>query len=319
METIQLNYRHIPTPDTPLSMAIGYFDGVHLGHQAVIKQAVDVAKASQATAAVMTFDPHPREVLGKKNGINQYLTPLPEKLDQFQRLGVERVYVMQFNRAFAALSKEAFVQDVLLPLGVNSVSVGYNFNFGRGAEGKPEDLSLLGQGRIQVEVVGPVDWDGQPVSSSRLRTYLDQGEVEKAISILGRPYGLRGHVIPGDQRGRTIGYPTANLSVKEPYRIPATGVYVIEVYRGESSFPGMMNVGFRPTFAKDNPSLRLEAHLFDFSGDLYGEELTAVFLHRLRGEERFASVEALVDQLRSDERNARAWLSGRGESSFTSS
>lgn len=317
METIQLTYRHIPTPDAALSMAIGYFDGVHLGHQAVIKRAVQVARTSKAKAAVMTFDPHPREVLGK-GGINRYLTPLPEKMEQFKHLGVDRVYVMRFDRDFAAKSKEAFVQDVLFPLGVNSVSIGFNFNFGRGAEGKPQDLFRLGNGRIQVEVVGPVDWDGQPVSSSRVREYLDQGRVEKAVSILGRPYRLRGHVVQGDRRGRTIGYPTANLSVKEPYRIPAAGVYVVEVYREDSSFPGMMNVGFRPTFDQEKPSLRLEAHLFDFSGVLYGEELKVAFLHRLRGEERFPSVEALIDQLRTDERNARAWFSRRGESSFTS-
>ncbi|MDR6224220.1 bifunctional riboflavin kinase/FAD synthetase [Desmospora profundinema] len=318
MKTIHLSHPHIPVPDAALSMAIGYFDGVHLGHQAVIQRAVQMGKSLNAQTAVMTFDPHPREVLGK-GGVTDYLTPLSEKLEQFSCLGVDRVYVMRFDREFAAKTKEAFVRDVLLPLNVRGVAVGFNFNFGRGAEGKPDDLSRLGEGRIQVEVVGPVDRIGLPVSSTRLRQTLDEGRVEEAATILGRPYSLAGRVVEGDRIGRTIGYPTANLSLEEPYRIPATGVYVVEVLRGEATLAGMMNVGYRPTFTDSDPSLRLEVHLFDFSGDLYGEELKVAFLHRLRGEERFGSVEGLMDQLRTDEKNARVWLSRqRGESSFTS-
>jgi riboflavin kinase/FMN adenylyltransferase len=318
MKTIHLSHSQIVAPDTTLSMAIGYFDGVHLGHQAVIEQALQMGERLHAEAAVMTFHPHPREVLGK-NEIHDYLTPLSEKLKQFQRLGVKRVYVMRFDREFAAVTKEAFVKEVLIPLQVRGVAVGFNFHFGHGADGRPEDLNRLGKDVFQVEVVGPVQQSDRAVSSTRIRELLDQGQVEEAAAILGRPYALTGRVVKGDQRGRTIGYPTANLALEEPYRVPAAGVYVVEVERENTIWSGMMNIGYRPTFSSPRAPLRLEAHLFDFTGNLYGEKLRIRFLHRLRDERRFQGVSDLVRQLQTDETHARNWLvRQREESSFTS-
>ncbi|SDC12485.1 riboflavin kinase / FMN adenylyltransferase [Melghirimyces thermohalophilus] len=313
METIHLSYP-LKTEETfpPISLAIGYFDGVHRGHQAVIQRARKIAADLGVISGVMTFYPHPRDVLGKAK-VNQYLTPLPDKLAQFERLGVERVYVMRFDRELAARSKESFVEDVLLPLQVKGVTVGFNFTFGRGAKGKAEDLATLGAGRLQVEVVRPIQHQALSVSSTRLRQALDQGRVEEACEILGRPYTLRGSVVQGDQRGRTIGYPTANLNLDQPFIVPKQGVYVVRVRKGEKVYHGMMNIGVRPTFKEKEAQRTLEVHLFDVNEDLYGNHLQVEFLHHLRDEVPFDSVDDLIAQLQQDEQNARSWLDlGKG-------
>ncbi|MFD1407630.1 bifunctional riboflavin kinase/FAD synthetase [Kroppenstedtia eburnea] len=313
METIHLTYPlHIEREVPPVSLAIGYFDGVHLGHRSVIERARQIAGELGVSPAVMTFHPHPREVLGKAS-VSRYLTPLREKLLRFEELGVQRVYVMKFDRELASRTREEFIEEVLIPLKVRGVTVGFNFTFGRGAAGKAEDLNRLSDGRFQVEIVHPIASDGDFVSSTRLRQTLDEGDVEAAMKILGRPYSLRGEVVQGDQRGRTIGFPTANIRLEEPFIIPATGVYVVRVRREGVSKDlfGMMNIGYRPTFRDPDPVKTLEVHLFDLDENLYGDRLEVEFLHRLRGEQPFASVTALTEQLKSDERNSRAWLNRR--------
>ncbi|SFS59781.1 bifunctional riboflavin kinase/FAD synthetase [Marininema halotolerans] len=309
METIHISYPlREEVPSGPVALAIGYFDGVHRGHQSVIEQARRLAEETDAKTGVMTFHPHPREVLGKGK-MSHYLTPLPEKLRQFADLGVDRTYVVRFDKEFAGLSKEDFVERVLLPLGVTGMACGFNFSFGRGAAGKPADLRQLGEGHFQAVVAPPIDLEGQPMSSSRLRRLLDAGKVEEATKILGRPYSLRGRVEKGDQRGRTIGYPTANLSLEEPYTVPLEGVYAVKVTWGENQVAeGMMNIGHRPTFKNPTAQRTLEVHLFDRDIDLYGEELIVHFHHRLREEKRFGSVADLIDQLQRDERDARVLL-----------
>jgi len=190
METIHLSYP-LKTEETfpPISLAIGYFAGVHRGHQAVIQRARKIAADLGVISGVMTFYPHPRDVLGKAK-VNQYLTPLPDKLAQFERLGVERVYVMRFDRELAARSKESFVEDVLLPLQVKGVTVGFNFTFGRGAKGKAEDLATLGAGRLQVEVVRPIQHQALSVSSNRLRQALDSVRSDYDFILIDCPPSL---------------------------------------------------------------------------------------------------------------------------------
>ncbi|PTX58628.1 riboflavin kinase/FMN adenylyltransferase [Melghirimyces profundicolus] len=308
METIHLSYPFKQKGSfPPVSLAIGYFDGVHRGHRTVIEKARRFATAIGTTPAVMTFHPHPREVLGKAE-VTRYLTPLPEKLKRFEELGVDRVYVMRFDRELAARTKEQFVEEVLLPLEVKSVAVGYNFTFGRGAEGKAEDLARLGADRFRVEVVQPVRGNGGSFSSTRVREALGEGRVSEAAEILGRPYSLWGRVTVGDRRGRKIGFPTANLRLEEPFLVPATGVYIVRVKVGARIHHGMMNIGFRPTFDDPEPKKTLEVHLFDVNEDLYGFRMEVQFLRHLRNEVRFDSVESLIDQLKSDEREARDWL-----------
>ncbi|SDW32716.1 FMN adenylyltransferase /riboflavin kinase [Marininema mesophilum] len=309
METIHITYPlREELPSGPVALAIGYFDGVHRGHQAVIESARRLAESTGAKTGIMIFHPHPREVLGKGT-MSHYLTPLPEKLRQFAKLGVDRTYVVRFDKDFARLSKESFVKEVLLPLEVSGMACGFNFSFGQGAEGKAEDLKQLGEGYFEVMITTPIDLEGSPVSSTRLRGLLAAGQVEEAAQILGRPFSLRGRVGEGDRRGRTIGYPTANLILEEPYTVPLEGVYAVTVNWGdEERAKGMMNIGHRPTFNDPIPRRTLEVHLFDRDEDLYGQELTVHFYHRLRKEKRFQSVDELIAQLKKDEQDARRFL-----------
>jgi len=312
METIHLQYPLDPyQPVPPVALAIGYFDGVHLGHQAVIRQARRMAQERGIQTAVMTFHPHPREVLGQVK-MSRYLTPLPEKLEQFAQLGVDRTYVMRFDRDFAGLSRESFVEEVLIPLRVQAVAVGFNFRFGHRAQGCAQDLDVLAKNRFIAQVVMPVVVEGVTVSSTHLRRALGNGEIELARRILGRPYTVKGTVVRGDRRGRTIGFPTANVQPAEPYLIPKNGVYVVQVRRNGRIDAGVMNIGTRPTFDDPVPRHTLEVHLFDVNEDLYGQTLEVAFLHFLREEKRFDSVDALVKQIQEDVAQARNWLTTRG-------
>ncbi|MCS1351272.1 bifunctional riboflavin kinase/FAD synthetase [Mechercharimyces sp. CAU 1602] len=308
METIRLSYpltlvETIP----PVALAIGFFDGVHKGHQAVVREGQRLAAELGVQSAVMTFDPHPREVLGREKHQGR-LTPLDEKLKQLEQLGVDRVYVMTFDLSLANLSREGFVKEILIPLQVRGVSVGFNFTFGRHAAGKAADLIHLGEHHFVTRVQQPIQSGGITLSSTRLRQALAEGDMAVAEAILGRSYSFTGTVVSGDQRGRTIGFPTANLSLTDTYWVPRLGVYVVEVMHKGEKVQGMMNIGMRPTFKDVIPKQTLEVHLFDFEGDLYGETLEVHVLHFLREEKRFPSVDHLVSQLQTDERQARAWL-----------
>lgn len=316
METITVTYPHILTGShEEISLAIGFFDGVHRGHQAVIGEAQKTAQSSGWLPAVMTFDPHPRAVLGKAP-IHRFLTPLDEKLALFKELGVKRTYVVRFDSTFASLSKEAFVDEVLVPLGVRAVSVGFNFTFGHQAKGKAHDLQELSQGRFLAKVVEPIflaNHDQEPVvvSSTRLRQSLAEGNMEMVETILGRPYAIEGTVVHGDGRGRKIGFPTANLELSQPYLIPRRGVYLVRVEMEETHGFGLMNIGVRPTFAGTQMEERLEVHLLDKSGDFYGKKLRVHFIHFLREERKFASVEELISQIQRDQKNAENWIATR--------
>lgn len=312
METIQLSYPFsLQDSPPPTVLAIGYFDGVHLGHQAVIDRAKSLAERLGAAVGVMTFHPHPREVLGKGD-ISHYLTPFQEKREIFERLGVDRTYVIRFDREFASLSKESFVENVLMPLNVKGIAVGFNFSFAKGAEGTAEDLVDLGQGRFEVEITPPIYRDEIPLSSTRIREALSEGRIEMAREILGRPYTFQGKVVHGDHRGRKIGFPTANLLVEEAYFPLDTGVYVVKAFWKENERYGVMNVGYRPTFHDAAVLPTMEVHLMDTNEDLYGLNMEVSVLHRLRSERKFSSIDALVDQIRKDEKEARSWLKSKG-------
>ncbi|MGA8942654.1 MAG: bifunctional riboflavin kinase/FAD synthetase [Thermoactinomyces sp.] len=308
MQTIHLMYPLDKSINPePVSVAIGFFDGVHRGHQAVIREAVLLAEELGVTPAVMTFDPHPREVLGK-DSIRRYLTPLPEKLAQFARLGVKKVFVVRFDQHLSALTKEAFVTQFLLPIGVKGVVTGFNFRFGRGAEGKAQDLATLGSGYFQLKIVNPIQHDRIAVSSTRLRQALSEGDMCTARQILGRPYSLEGSVVKGDQRGRLMGYPTANINLQLPYLVPRSGVYIVKAQVDEIFSYGLMNIGVRPTFSDPSPRERLEVHLLERSGNFYGKQIKVCFYHFLREERKFENMDALVKQIERDRLEADQWL-----------
>ncbi|WP_028776155.1 bifunctional riboflavin kinase/FAD synthetase [Shimazuella kribbensis] len=293
----------------PTSLAIGFFDGLHLGHQAVIDQAIEKANKLDIVPAVMTFSPHPREVLGKTT-FDGYLTPLKEKLSQLEALGIERVYVVTFNPTFANLEKESFITNVLVPLQVSAVTTGFNFTFGHKGLGKATDLAHLGKGSFDVKIVDPVIIRDQAVSSTRIRQSLTSGDIQLTTELLGRPYRIQGKVVHGDKRGRQIGFPTANVEPEQPYYLPAHGVYVVRVVNKNTTAYGVMNVGVRPTFDESAAKTKLEVHLLHQPShlDLYGETLKLELLYYLRREVKFTSVEALVAQIKLDRDQAIQWI-----------
>lgn len=271
------------------TVAVGTFDGVHLGHRDVIEGA----------DAVLTFDPHPVAVVAPAH-TPRLLTPLEIKADIIASLGVRELIVIDFDAEFAARSAQQFVDDVLVrALGANSVSVGENFRFGHGAKG---DAALLAADQRFVTRIVPLrELDGEVVSSSHIRSLIAAGEVARAAKLLGQPFELRGMVVGGDRRGRELGFPTANLIPDERLVNPGHGVYACLA----GDLPAAVNVGVRPTFESGRGEL-VEAYLIDFDGDLYGSELRLHFIEKLRGERRFSSAEALIDAMHDDVARARA-------------
>lgn len=295
-------------PDTGQVLAIGDFDGVHLGHRSVLAEAARIAAAKRLPLAVMTFNPHPREVLGMED-YARYLAPIHDRMRLFAELGVDLAYVTAFDRAFARVSPEQFIDRMLVPLRIDTVVVGFDFTFGHQGSGTTDTLARLCEGRIDVCVVPPFYLDGQKVSSTLIRDALAAGDMDKVLRYLGRPYRISGWVVQGEQRGRRIGFPTANLDLTAPYVIPATGVYAVLVTVDGRRYEGVMNIGHKPTFRQDRAEPTLEVHLLDFSGDLYGRTLKVDLIGYLRPERRFASVEELTAQIRRDIDTARHLLS----------
>ena len=281
----------------PRHVAVGEFDGVHLGHREVIRGA-DTA---------LTFEPHPRAVVAP-DATPKLLTPLDVKADLIEGLGVSELVVIRFDRAFAARSAQEFIDSVLVEqLGAHTVSVGENFRFGHKATG---DVELLRrQSAFETRVARLVEVDGEIVSSTHIRGLVVAGEVEKASRFLGTPFQLRGQVVSGDRRGRDLGYPTANLVPDNALVYPGNGVYACRAAVERDGewrwWPAATSIGVRPTFVTGRGVL-IEAHLIGFDGDLYGSELRLAFLARLRGERRFDSAEALVEQMHHDVERARS-------------
>jgi riboflavin kinase / FMN adenylyltransferase len=279
----------------PRRVAVGEFDGVHLGHQAVIGDA----------DTVLTFDPHPRAVVAP-DAAPKLLTPLAVKADLMAGLDVQELVVIPFDGAFAAQSAQAFIDDVLIgTLRATEVRVGENFRFGHKAQG---DVALLqGQDAFTTSVAAMVEVDGEIVSSTHIRGLIVAGEVDRAARFLGLPYHLRGIVQHGDKRGRTLGYPTANLVPDNALCYPGNGIYAcraaLEVDGGWRWWPAAVSIGVRPTFVTGRGVL-IEAYLIGYEGDCYGQELRLAFLRRIRGEKRFDSADALVEQMDRDTREA---------------
>lgn len=297
------------TPNPASVVTTGTFDGVHRGHQAIVRYLVARAAEIGGVPTVVTFDPHPREVLTGHH--IPLLTTLDERADALQALGVERFVVLPFSRDLSLLEPDAYVRDVLVGrVGMREIVIGYDHRFGRKAAGDRALLEALGPDLgFSVDVI-PEQIDGDlTVSSTAVRRLLDEGDAARAAQLLGRPYRLTGTVVRGDQRGRTIGYPTANVVPTHPAKlVPREGVYAVRAHLGDGTEAGgMMNVGRRPTFETDG-ARTVEVHLFDTDADLYGQRLAVDVLDRLRDERRFDGVDALVRQLGADEAAARAVL-----------
>jgi len=296
-------------PDVgPTVVALGAFDGIHLGHRAILGTAVERGRARGARVVACTFDRHPMEVLNPARAPAP-LTTLAEQLTLIAETGVDLTLVLAFTPELAGVEPEAFTKDIIVGrLHAQEVVVGENHTFGRGARGDAALLRAIGAPMgLQTHVVPPLLVDGVPVSSSEIRTALRDGDVVRAARYQGRPYSIAGTVTHGDGRGRTLGFPTANLDPERPLLVP-TGVYACRAEVDGAIHPSVVNVGVRPTFG-DN-ALAIEAHLLDVTADLYGRSLRLEFVARLRGERKFAGVDALREQIARDVEAARRELAG---------
>jgi riboflavin kinase/FMN adenylyltransferase len=289
-------------------LTLGNFDGVHLAHQEIIARAVARAEAYDGQTVALTFEPHPLAVLVPERA-PPMIQPLHDRLAALRAAGIRTTVLQRFTRAFAALTPEAFVQDFLLRgLDLCHVIVGYNVNFGRDRAGSADTLRVLGERfGFGVEVVGPVaapdGMPGEEVSSTQLRTLIARGDVRNARRLLGRPYALRGRVVVGDRRGRTLGFPTANLHVRPKQLLPADGVYAITADVDGVRVSGVLNIGVRPTFGGRRRTI--EAHLLDVDADLYRRWLVVEVVERLRDEATFAGPDALRAAIAADVAHAR--------------
>jgi riboflavin kinase/FMN adenylyltransferase len=293
---------HLGLPQSPVgavALTIGSFDGVHLGHQEVIRRTVAAASAELAQPALITFEPHPRCVLDPAN-CPQSITTLQEKLALLEAAGVEEAIVLRFDRALASLSPQEFVDRVAATMDVHRWVVGFDFAFGRQRQGNADWLRSHGFG---VEVVPPFTVGDKELHSSDVRRLITSGDIEEANRLLGREYSMAGPVEAGDKVGRQLGFPTANIGIEPNKLVPAFGAYAGRARAPEGDFIAALSVGYRPTFG--GTQLRVEAFLLDFEGDLYQQRLELRFVKYLHADIRFASTDALVAQLRRDVEDTR--------------
>ncbi len=289
-------------------LTIGVFDGVHRGHQAILRQLAAGAHANGAPAVLLTFDPHPAVVLSGRD--LKLLTMPDERADLASALGLEAVITHPFDRAVSGMSARDFMALLKKRLGLSRLLIGYDFALGKGREGNAGRLSELGRELgYSVSVVEAVSDESGVISSTEIRKLVSLGNAGAAANLLGRPYALSGPVIHGDGRGRRINIPTANIHYPESKLLPANGIYACRARLGADLFAAVVNIGFNPTFTPDKRTANVEAHILDFDRDLYGEQVTLEFIARLRDEAKFDSVDALLAQIHADIEKTRKILS----------
>ncbi|WP_280768934.1 bifunctional riboflavin kinase/FAD synthetase [Salipaludibacillus daqingensis] len=305
MEIVRLKHPRPLLKLPPTAVALGFFDGVHRGHQKVIEVAKTEAKDRGLKSAVMTFFPHPKEVLRNEEEI-QYLSPLPEKIKLMEGLGIDYLFIVTFDRHFADLSPQQFVDEYLIDLNVKHVVAGFDYSYGRLGKGTMETLPFHSRKQFTQTTVKEISNGEEKISSTEIRKALSKGNIDKVNTYLGRMFQIEGLVEHGEKRGRTIGFPTANISPVERTVFPDIGVYTVFIQVDGEWLPGVCNVGFKPTFHNNSPvKPTIEVHILDFQSDLYGKEVIVAFYNRIRGEKKFASVEELKQQISTDVTQAR--------------
>jgi riboflavin kinase / FMN adenylyltransferase len=284
-------------------ITIGTFDGVHLGHRKVIDQLKSIAARVQGESVLFTFYPHPRLIVSGNENNLRLLTTLEEKTEQLRQAGVDHMVVYPFSSDFAALTYREFIQQILVDqLNLHTLVVGHDHRLGRNREGTYDKIAeLSGELGFQLEKIDALVMDNVDISSSKIRQALQDGNIDKVNTYLGYRFTIHGRVATGNQIGRSIGFPTANIEASDPWKIiPAEGVYAITATVGGKSYKAMLNIGFRPTINANADRRTIEAHLFNFHGDIYQQEVTLEFHHRIREERKFDSLELLKAQLEID-------------------
>jgi riboflavin kinase/FMN adenylyltransferase len=291
-------------------VTVGTFDGVHAGHRAIVDTVAEKADEREARSVLVTFDPHPRDIINPGDAGIKLLTTLQERSEILEELGIDTMVVIPFDRDFSLLSSEEFVRDIIYEkVGVDEFVIGYDHQFGRNREGTIETIERLGKELgFDAYVVSKREVGEKTVSSTAIRNAISEdGNVEEAATFLQRPYRLNGTVVHGDKRGKAIGFPTANIKPEHSRKIiPKNGVYAVKVRINGDWYDGMMNIGTRPTF--DGEMQTLEVHLFNFDDNIYGKEVQVRFYNRIRDEKKFDGKEDLVAQLQQDEHRAKELL-----------
>lgn len=312
MKTIHITHPHhlIKEEQAKSVMALGYFDGVHLGHQKVIGTAKQIAEEKGLTLAVMTFHPHPSHVLGRDKEPKDLITPLEDKINQIEQLGTEVLYVVKFNEVFASLSPKQFIDQYIIGLNVRHAVAGFDFTCGKYGKGTMETMPDDLDGKAGCTMVEKLTEQDKKISSSYIRTALQNGDVELANVLLGQPYFIKGIVIHGDKRGRTIGFPTANVGLNNSYIVPPTGVYAVKAEVNGEVYNGVCNIGYKPTFYEKRPEQpSIEVNLFDFDQEVYGAAIKIEWYKRIRSERKFNGIKELTEQIEKDKQEAIRYFS----------
>lgn len=310
MQTIELTYPHsLEMDQLPETVAaIGFFDGVHLGHQEVIRTAVSEGNKRNVESAIITFHPHPSVVLKKDVDHVEYITPLKEKQKVLEQLHVDRLYIITFNKELSSLSPQQFIDHFIIGLKIKHLVAGFDYSFGFKGKGNMDNIAEFTRDAFTYTSIGKVEKDAEKISSTRIRNMLRTGQVEEAERLLGRPFTVSGTVMEGDKRGKELGYPTANLSIREDELLPHPGIYAVKViYKGEY-LEGMASLGTNPTFSSDESKLSLEVNILDYKQDLYGDEIQVEWCKYIRDEIKFDQVDDLITQMKNDERIIRDYF-----------
>ncbi len=281
-------------------LSLGTFDGIHIGHQQIIKTVVEKASLNQRRNFLITFYPHPRSIISKDASV-KLLTTSEEKISILETLGIKNLLIIKFTEEFSQIAPDDFILNYIINrIGVKEIVIGFDHHFGKGRSGNKDTLKKFGEKHdFTVSEIGECKINGETVNSSKIRKALADGNVETANSFLGRYYSLSGTVVIGDKRGRKLGFPTANIKIENEKLLPSLGIYAIEAVLGKEKFYGLLSIGRRPTFY-DSGEIIPEAYIFDFDRDIYGGKITVNLVERIRGEEKFNTADELVSQMKKD-------------------
>ncbi|WP_027963235.1 bifunctional riboflavin kinase/FAD synthetase [Halalkalibacillus halophilus] len=308
MQVIYLNLEQVekfPNLDHS-SIAVGYFDGVHKGHQAVINEAISQAKLLQLKSGVMTFDPHPLEIIKGQQLEDYILTPLEEKINILEKYSLDYLIVVRFDQSLAKLSPQQFVDSFMKNLNMKHVVGGYDFAFGHKGKGKIQDMDLYTQDELTYSIVDKITEGTEKISSTLIREKIDLADLSEVENLLGRNFAITGKVVEGYKRGREIGYKTANLDVPSQQKIPKIGVYATIAEVNGKSYYGMTSVGYNPTFENEHAKPIIEVHLFNFDEEIYGHTIQVQFVKYIREELKFEGVDPLIKRIQDDEAIAKS-------------
>ncbi|PRO65186.1 bifunctional riboflavin kinase/FAD synthetase [Alkalicoccus urumqiensis] len=301
MRIIKITHPDLPSETQASVCALGFFDGVHRGHKKVLQEAVREAEKRSISAAAMTFTPHPKEVLRGETA--PLLTPDDEKASLIEAEGIDILYMVTFDERFADLSPQEFVDDYIIGLQIEHVAAGFDYTYGSKGKGTMDSFAFHSRGRVTHTVVEKYEESGEKISSTAVREFLSEGRTDDAAVLLGRPHSVSGKVVYGEQRGRTIGFPTANVEVDKAVVLPAAGVYAVTFSLDGEILEGVANIGVKPTFHEEHPKT-LEVHLFSFDETIYDRFVSVHFHERIRGEVKFPSFDALKTQIAADAQEA---------------